>query len=106
MEAKVAVGIDISKDSFDVVLPFAELTRLKNQQQTFESSGIENKLAKKIITSEIAHLKKQVALVGQELTNIPIRFHQHLFERLQTIKGAAMTLILITDGFSRFENSK
>lgn len=97
--------LQVLQDSFT-----GQLTRLKNQQESFSSSGIENKIAKKIISKEIAHLKQQLVLVEQELISITQRFHQDLFARLQTIKGigkrAAMTLILISDGFTRFENSK
>jgi transposase len=88
----------------------SQLTRLKNQQQTFKSSGIENKFAYHLLVIEINHVKKQIALLQAELVRLTQAFHQDLFTRLQTIKGigkrAAMTLILITDGFSRFENSK
>jgi transposase len=87
-----------------------QLTRLKNQQQTFQRSGVENKFAHHLLVLEINHVKKQIALLQQELVRLTQAFHQDLFTRLQTIKGigkrAAMTLILISDGFSRFENSK
>ncbi len=87
-----------------------QLIRLKNQQESFVKSGIKNKIANKTITKEIVHVSKQINLLEEELTKITLEFHQDLFERLKTIKGigkrAAMTLILITDGFTRFENSK
>lgn len=87
-----------------------QLTRLTNQQKTFQSSGIENKFAHQLLAKEINHLEKQLALLQAELVRLTEQFHQDLFERLQTIKGigkrAAMTLILITDGFTRFDNSK
>jgi transposase len=88
----------------------AQLTRLTNQLKTFQSSGIENKFAHHLLVIEIKHVKKQIALLQQELVRLTQQFHQDLFTRLQTIKGigkrAAMTLILITDGFRRFDNSK
>lgn len=84
--------------------------RLKNQQEAFTESGIKNKIGAKILAKEIKHVTEQIELVEEELTKITLAFHQDLFERLKTIKGigkrAAMTLILITDGFERFENSK
>jgi len=87
-----------------------QLIRLKNQQEAFVNSGIKNKLSAKILKKEIEHISKQINLVEEELEKITLQFHQDLFERLKTIKGigkrAAMTLILITDGFTRFENSK
>ena len=88
----------------------SQLTRLKNQQQTFKSSGVENKFGHHLLQKEINHLKGQIANLQAELEKITSAFHQDLFTRLQTIKGigkrAAMTLILITDGFTRFDNSK
>lgn len=87
-----------------------QLTRLKNQQKTFKSSGVENKFAHHLLVLEINHVQKQIALLQQELVRLTQQFHQDLFKRLQSIKGigkkAAMTLILISDGFSRFDNSK
>ena len=87
-----------------------QLIRLKNQQEAFVNSGIKNKFGSKILIKEIEHISKQIELIDEELTKITLEFHQDLFERLKTIKGigkrAAMTLILITDGFTRFENSK
>lgn len=88
----------------------AQLTRLTNQQQTFKSSGVENKVAHHLLVIEINHVKKQIDFLQTELEKLTNVFHQDLFTRLQTIKGigkrAAMTLILITDGFKRFDNSK
>lgn len=87
-----------------------QLTRLKNQKESFVKSGIKNRTADKIITREITHISKQIKLLDEELTKITLQFHQDLYERLKSIKGigkrAAMTLILITDGFTRFDNSK
>lgn len=87
-----------------------QLTRLKNQQESFINSGVNNKIGTKIIEKEIEHVSNQIKLLDDELVKITKEFHQDLFERLQTIKGigkrSAMMLILITDGFKRFENSK
>jgi transposase len=87
-----------------------QLVRLKNQQEAFELSGIKNKIGQQLLNKEITHITGQIDLLDKELTKITVEFHQDLFKRLQTIKGigkrTAMTLILITDGFTRFENSK
>lgn len=87
-----------------------QLTRLKNQQEAFIQSGIKNPTAAKLVTKEIEHITKQIKMLDAELLKITLVFHRDLFERLQTIKGigkrTAMTLIIITDGFTRFENSK
>ena len=87
-----------------------QLVRLKNQLEAFEQSGIKNKIGHTLLSKELEHIKKQIELLDAELTKITLEFHTDLFKRLQTIKGigkrTAMTLILITDGFTRFENSK
>lgn len=87
-----------------------QLTQFKNQQESFIQSGVKNNFVEKNIKNEIEHVSNQIKLLDKELVRITLEFHQDLFTRLQTIKGigkrTAMTLILITDGFTRFENSK
>lgn len=87
-----------------------QLVRLKNQQEAFKESGINNPVAEQFLNNELAHIKNQINVLDKELVIITKVFHQDLFERLQTIKGigkrTALTLIIITDGFTRFENSK
>jgi transposase len=87
-----------------------QLTRLTNQQESFVQSGIQNDFGVKIVQDEIIHTKQKIKELDDELMRITLEFHSDLITRLQTIKGigkrAAMTLILITDGFTKFENSK
>ncbi len=87
-----------------------QLVRLKNQQESFKQSGVKNKIAEQLLDKELEHINKQIKMLDKELQKITLTFHQDLFERLQTIKGigkrTAITLIIITDGFTRFENSK
>jgi hypothetical protein len=40
-----------------------QLTRLKNQRESFVNSGIKNKIAQNIITKEITHISKQIELL-------------------------------------------
>lgn len=88
----------------------SQLTRLTNQQESFVQSGIANDFVAKMVMEEIIHTKQKIKELDEELMRITLSFHSDLITRLQTIKGigkkAAMTLILITDGFTRFENSK
>jgi len=87
-----------------------QLARLKNQQESFKQSGVKNKIAEQLLDKELEHIGKQIKMLDNELLKITLMFHQDLFERLQTIKGigkrTAITLIIITDGFTRFENCK
>lgn len=87
-----------------------QLSSLKNQQEAFAESGINNEFGAKMVSDEIVHVKLKIKEIENELVKITKKHHSDLFERLQTIKGigkrAAMTLILITDGFTRFTNCK
>jgi transposase len=52
-----------------------QLTRLTNQQKTFQSSGVENKFAHHLLVIEIKHVKKQIALLQNELVRLTQAFH-------------------------------
>lgn len=87
-----------------------QLTRLKNQKEAFINSGIINKIGNEILDLEIKHNEDKIEHLDKELLKITEEFHSDLFKRLVTIKGigkkAAMCLIVISNGFNRFENSK
>jgi transposase len=87
-----------------------QLTRLKNQKEAFVNSGIINKIGNEILDTEIKHNENKIEDLDKELLKITEEFHSDLFKRLVTIKGigkkAAMCLIVISNGFTRFENSK
>lgn len=87
-----------------------QLTRLKNQKEAFVNSGIINKIGNEILDIEIKHNENKIEELDKELLKITEEFHSDLFKRLVTIKGigkkAAMCLIVISNGFNRFENSK
>jgi hypothetical protein len=87
-----------------------QLTRLKNQKEAFVNSGIINKIGNEILDLEIKHNENKIEDLDNELLKITEEFHSDLFKRLVTIKGigkkAAMCLIVISNGFNKFENSK
>lgn len=87
-----------------------QLTRLKNQKEAFINSGIINKIGNEILDLEIKHNENKIEELDKELLKITEEFHSDLFKRLVSIKGigkkAAMCLIVISNGFNRFENSK
>jgi len=87
-----------------------QLARLKNQKEAFVNSGIANKIAHEMLDLEIVHNKNKLKELDKELQKITKEFHSDLFKRLLTIKGigkkAAMCLIVISNGFDKFENSK
>lgn len=87
-----------------------EHARLLNQKEAFTMSGIKNKVAYKSLTQEIIHKKKQITILENEMESITKHYHQDLFIRLKSIPGigkrAAMMLIVISDGFTKFKSSK
>jgi transposase len=87
-----------------------QLARLKNQKEAFVNSGIANKIAHEMLDLEIVHNENKLNELDKELLKITEEFHSDLFKRLVTIKGigkkAAMCLIVISNGFDKFENSK
>jgi transposase len=87
-----------------------QLARLKNQKEAFVNSGIANKIAHEMLDLEIVHNENKLNELDKELLKITEEFHSDLFKRLITIKGigkkAAMCLIVISNGFDKFENSK
>lgn len=87
-----------------------ERTRLINQREAFTNSGIENKIVSKSLTREINNKEKQIKLLEAEMEKITMENHPELFERIKSVPGigkrTAMMLIVVTDGFTKFENSK
>lgn len=85
-------------------------TRLINQREAFTNSGIKNKIVSKSLTREINNKEKQIEVLENEMEKITREHHPELFERLKSVPGigkrTAMMLIVVTDGFTKFENSK
>jgi len=85
-------------------------TQLLNQQEAFTVSGSRANKASRILQQEVEHMEKQITKIEREMERITEEYHADLFRRLQTIPGigkrTAMMLIVITDGFTRFETAK
>jgi transposase len=85
-------------------------TQLMNQQEAFTASGSKRNKASRMLEQEMEHVEKQISKIEKEMQSITEEYHAGLFKRLQTIPGigkrTAMMLIVITDGFTKFETAK
>jgi transposase len=81
-----------------------------NQLEAFNSSGKMSKSVKKIIEDQINYLKEKIKEIESAMVTITEKHHLELYKNLQTIPGigkrTAMLLIVITDGFTKFEQAK
>lgn len=88
----------------------AQRSRLKNELEAFTHGGMNNKLVKKTLNTEIEHLTKKIKAIEQEMERITTEHHQDLFARLKSIPGlgkrSAMMMIVITEGFTKFSSAK
>jgi len=85
-------------------------TSCSNQLEAFISSGKMSKDVNRIIRKQIAFYDKEIKAVEIKMVTITEKHHSDLYKNLQTIPGlgkrTAMLLIVITDGFTKFENAK
>ncbi|MBK9329208.1 MAG: IS110 family transposase [Sphingobacteriales bacterium] len=85
-------------------------TSCSNQLEAFVSSGKMSKDVSKIIKKQIAFYDKEIKKVEIKMVAITEKHHSELYKNLQTIPGlgkrTSMLLIVVTDGFTKFENAK
>ncbi|HLP49483.1 MAG TPA: IS110 family transposase [Chitinophagales bacterium] len=85
-------------------------TQLQNQYEALLSSGLKKSSALGILKKEISHVISVIEKIEKQMENIAQAYHKEMFKRLQSIPGigkrTAMLLIVITDGFTRFETAK
>ena len=85
-------------------------TQLSNQQEAFTAAGTLKSPALSIIKKEIKHIEDIIKKVEADMEAITKKYHKEMFAQLKSIPGigkrTAMLLIVITDGFTRFETSK
>ena len=81
-----------------------------NQLEAFTASGQMSKDVDKFIKKQVVNFEKCIKEIETKMIAITEKHHKELFKNLQTIPGigkrTAMLLIVITDGFEKFENSK
>lgn len=85
-------------------------TQLINQQEAFTAADCKKSAALVIIKKEIKHVDGAIEKIEEQMEKITKEHHGKMFEQLKSIPGigkrTAMLLIVITDGFTRFETSK
>ena len=84
-------------------------TAPKNKIHGEKALGIPSKTVFKSLERDLKHLKKEIALLEARLLELVKQDQQHQLSLLQSIPGigmkTALFLIVVTDGFSKFETA-
>ena len=85
-------------------------TQLKNMREAFTSSGFTDTCALSVIKEQIEAIEQQISILETYMVELTELHHADLFERVKSIPGLGkrnvMMLIVITNAFTKFENSK
>lgn len=85
-------------------------TVMLNQQEAFTQSGVISKVVIQSLNQSLKHLEKQCIIVEKRMKELINEQHNDLLIRLSSIPGignqTAIMLIVITDGFKKFSNSR
>lgn len=85
-----------------------ERTALLNQMESFNSSGMLDKGLKKILTNELEHKEKLIARLTKEMEALASNHYSEMLQDLESIPGmgkkTAMSLIVLSGGFDRFDD--
>jgi transposase len=85
-------------------------TALMRQMGAFDASPVQNKVVLRSCRAQIKSMEKQLELISEAMRGIVETHHRQQHEQLQSIPGigpkTSMTLIVLSGGFSKFENSK
>jgi transposase len=84
-------------------------TAYQNKLQAEQTLGNPSKLVVKSLTISLKNLKKESDLLEKTLLELVKIDHQEMLTKIESIPGigrkTAMLLLVLTDGFTRFENS-
>lgn len=87
-----------------------QLTLLNNQLEAFGATGMMDKEVKSVLTKMIAQQQRMLLQLEQKTETIILEHHQQMLRNLVTIPGiakkTAAVLIIVTGGFTRFQNVK
>ena len=85
-------------------------TRISNQKEAFFCSGQLTERVNAILESQLAYLESEIKFIESSIYEIGEQHHAELLSNLRSIpsigKRTAVMLLLITDGFTRFNNAK
>jgi len=85
-------------------------TGFLRQQEAFKQNPINAVAMNESLQNMIDTLERELAIIEFKMTELVSRHHQKLFEQLNSIPGigrkTAMQLIVISGGFTKFENAK
>ena len=85
-------------------------TSITNQKEAFASSGQLTERVSEILERQLAYLASEIKSIENSMCEIGEQYHAELLTNLRSIpsigKRTAIMLLIITDGFTRFENAK
>ncbi len=85
-------------------------TAIKNKLHGEKTLGIPSKVVYRSLNRSLKSVKKEIALLEERLNELVKEHQQHQLTLLKSIPGmgvkTALMLIVMTDGFNRFENAK
>lgn len=80
------------------------------QMQAFEANPVQSKAVMKSLKKQIEGLEKQLGLLEKEMVALVEKHHKEQFKHLKSIPGigpkTAMALIVLSGGFTKFNNAK
>lgn len=102
--------ISDSKDIFELVSLYTkQRTMLKNRLHAFKIKKTQRMIIIEL-TKSIGHLDKAIKKLETELMKLIKMYHQKMYTNLKSIPGlgskTVLYMILITEGFKKFESSK
>lgn len=85
-------------------------TALSNQLEAFTLTGMVEKETKLVLLRLLKSVKEKQAQIEKRITRIIMQYHHEMLQRLTSIPGfgnkTAAILIVITDGFKKFQSHK
>jgi transposase len=85
-----------------------ELTAISNQLESFSSTGMLDKKLEKLMHKELIHKQELIDRLSQEMEDLAKKHYTRMLADLESIPGigrkTAMGLIIISGGFSRFND--
>lgn len=85
-------------------------TSISNQKEAFICSGQISDTVSAILEKQLVYHEEQIKVIEEKMLEIGEKHHAELLTNLRTIpsigKRTALMLLIITDGFTKFENAK